>query len=157
MIDGIIKGTGDSRLLKIPADSKTRYISLDALLDAMIAGTFTFDLNGLNPDGWNRMGTPLNAATFNEITRPVIGSYAGTGLESAVQSITVEFEPSVVIISSIPGSAYQGGGILLKNSSTIFGQRYIETSQKNQITETGFDTIPFLNQINCTYAWAAFR
>lgn len=64
MTDGIIKGTGNSRYLRVPADAKTKYGTWDAALDAMIAGTFQFDLNGVNPAGWDVQGDKLNKATL---------------------------------------------------------------------------------------------
>lgn len=60
MEDMIIKGDGTSRYLKIPIDALTKYATLEDLLADMVAGTFQFDLNGINPEGFVQTGMPLN-------------------------------------------------------------------------------------------------
>lgn len=60
MEDMIIKGDGTSRYLKIPVEALTKYATLQDLLSDMAAGTFQFDLNGINPDGFVQTGMPLN-------------------------------------------------------------------------------------------------
>lgn len=62
MQDAMIKGTGNSRYLKAPEDLLARYPTWQDAAAAMIAGTFEFDLNGLNPNGWTQLGTNMNKA-----------------------------------------------------------------------------------------------
>lgn len=64
MTDGIISGAGTSRNFKVPANAKALYPIWDAALDAMIAGTFTFDLYGINPAGWDVVGDKLGKETL---------------------------------------------------------------------------------------------
>ena len=64
MRDGILKGTGDSRYLKTVEDALTRYPRYEDFVAALIAGTFPFDLNGVNPAGWAQQGTALNKGTL---------------------------------------------------------------------------------------------
>lgn len=64
MTDGIISGAGTSRNFKVPANAKALYPTWDAALDAMIAGTFTFDLYGINPAGWDVVGDKLGKETL---------------------------------------------------------------------------------------------
>lgn len=64
MTDGIIKGTGNSRFLKVPPNALTLYPTWEAAAEAMIAGTFPIDLNGVNPAGWDVQGDKLNKATL---------------------------------------------------------------------------------------------
>lgn len=64
MTDGIIKGTGNSRYLKSVPNALTLYPSFEAFMEAMIAGTFPIDLNGINPSGWETQGDKLNKATL---------------------------------------------------------------------------------------------
>lgn len=64
MRDGILKGAGDSRYLKTVKDALTRYPRYEDFVAALIAGTFPFDLNGVNPAGWAQQGTALNKGTL---------------------------------------------------------------------------------------------
>lgn len=64
MEDMIIKGDGTSRYLKIPVSALEKYNTLQDLLSDMAAGTFQFDLNGINPDGFVQTGMPLNKANL---------------------------------------------------------------------------------------------
>lgn len=64
MKDGIIKGTGNSRYLKSVPNALSLYPTYASLINALVAGNFPIDLNGLNLGGWNDPGTPLNKATF---------------------------------------------------------------------------------------------
>lgn len=61
MKDTIIKGTGNSRYLKsnIPAD-----ITHEQLVQLLRNGTMPIDLNGVNMEGIEQLGTPLNTATL---------------------------------------------------------------------------------------------
>lgn len=61
MHDSIIKGTGNSRYMKssIPED-----ITHEELVALLRTGTFPFDLNGINEDGFERVGDALNKATL---------------------------------------------------------------------------------------------
>ena len=61
MNDLIIKGTGNSRFLKSNVSLDT---TLQELIEMLNNGTFPFDFNGLNPDGIEEMGTPINTATL---------------------------------------------------------------------------------------------
>lgn len=129
MTDGIIKGTGNSRYLKSVANAMTLYPTHEALMEALAAGTFPVDLNGINSAGWNTMGTALNkanlltdtvaslyglnsAATPNDIfgqglCRISIGEYSGT-LEGDVPpapynyklSLYCSFAPKVIMLAS---------------------------------------------------------
>lgn len=60
MKDMIIKGTGNSRYLKSVANVMTLYPTYEAFAQALAAGTFPIDLNGVNSDGVEQAGTPLN-------------------------------------------------------------------------------------------------
>lgn len=64
MKDGIIKGTGNSRYLKSVPNALSLYPTYASFMNALVAGNFPIDLNGLNLGGWNNPGTPLNKATF---------------------------------------------------------------------------------------------
>lgn len=61
MIDGMIKGNGNSRYLKSALSSAATW---EEFRDALIAGTLPVDLNGIQTDGWQQLGTPLNKASL---------------------------------------------------------------------------------------------
>lgn len=61
MKDGVIKGTGDSRYLKSNIDANTTFAEF---LTALRAGTLPIDLNGINADGWEQIGSALNKANL---------------------------------------------------------------------------------------------
>lgn len=61
MRDLIIKGTGNSRFLKSNIPTSTTLQELIAMLNG---GTFPIDLNGLNQEGIQQQGTPINTATL---------------------------------------------------------------------------------------------
>lgn len=79
MDDGIIKGTGNSRYLKTVEDALTRWPTWPDALSDMIAGRFTFDLNGINPEGWKQIGTAMDKA--NLLTDETANGY-GLGAEA---------------------------------------------------------------------------
>lgn len=64
MNDGIIKGNGNSRYLKSVADFLTQYPTYEDFANALSDGTLPIDLNGINIDGWQQLGYPLNKATL---------------------------------------------------------------------------------------------
>lgn len=60
----IIKGTGNSRLLKSVPDFLTRYPTYEDFVSALVAGTLPFDFNGVNADGIEQMGTAQSKANL---------------------------------------------------------------------------------------------
>lgn len=61
MIDSVLKGTGNSRFLKSAVPAGTSWAEALAMLQA---GTFPIDFNGINTEGFQRVGTPLNKANL---------------------------------------------------------------------------------------------
>lgn len=81
MQDAIIKGIGNSRYLKTVGEALSLYPTYEDFLQAMIAGTFPVDFNGINKDGWTQQGTPLNKA--NLLSDTVISTLGlSTGVDS---------------------------------------------------------------------------
>ena len=64
MRDGILKGTGNSRYLKTVQNALALYPTYEAFMAAFAAGTLPVDLNGINPAGWELVGTALNKGTL---------------------------------------------------------------------------------------------
>ena len=61
MIDSVLKGTGNSRFLKSAVPVGTSWADALAMLQA---GTFPIDFNGINTEGFQQVGTPLNKANL---------------------------------------------------------------------------------------------
>ena len=64
MQDSIMAGEGNSRYLKSVEDFLTRYPTYADFARALIEGTLPIDLNGINPEGWQVIGTALNKANL---------------------------------------------------------------------------------------------
>lgn len=64
MTDGIIKGAGNSRYLRTVPNAMTLYPTHEAMMEALVSGTFPIDLNGINPAGWNQVGMKLDKANL---------------------------------------------------------------------------------------------
>lgn len=61
MKDFVIKGNGNSRYLKSSLEGITTWEQFRA---ALAAGTLPVDLNGINPEGFQQLGDPLNKVTL---------------------------------------------------------------------------------------------
>lgn len=74
MQDSITKGEGNSRYLKTVSDFLTKHPSYETFVDAFVAGTLPVDLNGINPEGWAQLGTPLDKANLlTDATAALVG------------------------------------------------------------------------------------
>lgn len=74
MQDGILKGTGNSRYLKTVQDALTLYPTYESFMAAFVAGTLPADLNGVNPAGWELVGTALNKGNLlHDLTAANLG------------------------------------------------------------------------------------
>lgn len=61
MIDSVLNGTGNSRFLKSAVPAGTSWADALAMLQT---GTFPIDFNGINTEGFQQVGTPLNKANL---------------------------------------------------------------------------------------------
>lgn len=64
MQDAIMKGNGNSRYLKTVGEALSLYPTYEDFMQAMVAGIFPVDFNGINKDGWTQLGTHLNKANL---------------------------------------------------------------------------------------------
>jgi len=64
MQDSILNETGNSRYLRTEAAFLQKYPTYQAFAQAMMAGELPIDLNGINPDGFAQLGTPLNKSSL---------------------------------------------------------------------------------------------
>lgn len=85
MIDSVLKGTGNSRFLKSSVPAGTSWADALAMLQA---GTFPIDFNGINTEGFQQVGTPLNKANLlKDATAAQIGLPPSTTPDGMFQAL----------------------------------------------------------------------
>lgn len=85
MIDSVLKGTGNSRFLKSVVPAGTSWADALAMLQA---GTFPIDFNGINAEGFQQVGTPLNKANLlKDATAAQIGLPPSTTPDGMFQAL----------------------------------------------------------------------
>jgi hypothetical protein len=85
MIDSVLKGTGNSRFLKSSVLAGTSWADALAMLQA---GTFPIDFNGINTEGFQQVGTPLNKANLlKDATAAQIGLPPSTTPDGMFQAL----------------------------------------------------------------------
>lgn len=129
MIDSVLKGTGNSRFLKSAVPAGTSWADALAMLQA---GTFPIDFNGINTEGFQQVGTPLNKANLlKDATAAQIGLPPSTTPDGMFQALgnTGElhvWRKTVVAAQEIP-AGYTLGDVKTKKdiSATGSGEGYI--------------------------------
>lgn len=85
MIDSVLKGTGNSRFLKSAVPAGTSWADALAMLHS---GTFPIDFNGINTEGFQQVGTPLNKANLlKDATAAQIGLPPSTTPDGMFQAL----------------------------------------------------------------------
>lgn len=85
MIDSVLKGNGNSRFLKSAVPAGTSWTDALAMLQA---GTFPIDFNGINTEGFQQVGTPLNKANLlKDATAAQIGLPPSTTPDGMFQAL----------------------------------------------------------------------
>ena len=104
MIDSVLKGTGNSRFLKSAVPAGTSWADALAMLQA---GTFPIDFNGINTEGFQQVGTPLNKANLlKDATAAQIGLPPSTTPDGMFQALGNTGELHVwrkTVVSKTPG------------------------------------------------------
>lgn len=129
MIDSVLKGTGNSRFLKSAVPAGTSWADALAMLQA---GTFPIDFNGINTEGFQQVGTPLNKANLlKDATAAQIGLPPSTTPDGMFQALgnTGElhvWRKTVTTTQEIP-AGYNLGDVKTKKdiSATGSGEGYI--------------------------------
>lgn len=127
MIDSVLKGTGNSRFLKSAVPAGTSWADALAMLQA---GTFPIDFNGINTEGFQQVGTPLNKANLlKDATAAQIGLPPSTTPDGMFQALgnTGElhvWRKTVVNASAKPAGYTLGSGtnLTLVKSTERYGQ-----------------------------------
>ena len=94
MLDAIKKGTGDSRYLKSVSDFLTKYPTYEAFVDALVAGTLPVDLYGVNPEGWDQLGTALDKSNLLTDSTAALG---GLGPEATPNEMFAALAGRIVL------------------------------------------------------------
>lgn len=131
MRDTIIKGTGNSRYLKSSLEGITTWEQFRA---ALLAGTLPIDLNGVNEEGMQQLGSPLNKATL--LKDNTAGLY-GLTAEALPDDVLQALANNQAIIRSgyVDGDAVAAGDVV--NMDDV-GSVYKQISYANIVPE---DTI----------------
>ena len=133
MIDSVLKGTGNSRFLKSAVPAGTSWADALAMLQA---GTFPIDFNGINAEGFQQVGTPLNKANLlKDATAAQIGLPPSTTPDGMFQALGNTGELHVwrkTVVNSQAQDAYYSLGSIIATSGTI-----IDLS-KQSVSQVGF-------------------
>ncbi len=95
MKDFIIKGNGNSRYLKSSLEGITTWEQFRA---ALAAGTLPIDLNGINPEGFQQLGDPLNKAT---LLKDDTAALLGLGTDAVPDDAWQKISKAVVPIGTV--------------------------------------------------------
>lgn len=137
MIDSVLKGTGNSRFLKSAVPAGTSWADALAMLQA---GTFPIDFNGINAEGFQQVGTPLNKANLlKDATAAQIGLPPSTTPDGMFQALgnTGElhvWRKTVVTSNDVPAGYTLGAGeqtTLIIKSQSGSGTQYANVEYGN--------------------------
>lgn len=92
MTDGVIKSTGNSRYLKSVANLLSLAPTWPDAVELLVSGNFPVDFNGINPNGWNTQGTPLNKAN---LLSDATGTLLGLGSTGTVNAALAALKTSL--------------------------------------------------------------
>ena len=136
MIDSVLKGTGNSRFLKSAVPAGTSWADALAMLQA---GTFPIDFNGINTEGFQQVGTPLNKANLlKDATAAQIGLPPSTTPDGMFQALGNTGELHVwrkTVIYNQPVPEVPGSYTLGAARQYTAGRRNTSTSASSYISK----------------------
>lgn len=136
MRDTIIKGTGNSRYLKSSLEGITTWEQFRA---ALLAGTLPIDLNGVNEEGMQQLGSPLNKATL--LKDNTAGLY-GLTAEALPDDVLQALANNQAIIRSgyVDGGAVAAGDVVnMDDVGSVYKQISYEDINPADITIRNLD------------------
>lgn len=124
MLDNIIKGNGNSRYMKTVQEALSLYPTYEAFMQALIEGTFPFDLNGINAAGWTQIGTMLTKANLlKDTTAALYGLGSGAVPDDVLAKIKTLVDAAAANADSRArievGSYYGASKVGAGNTSSI--------------------------------------
>lgn len=163
MIDSVLKGIGNSRFLKSAVPAGTSWADALAMLQA---GTFPIDFNGINTDGFQQVGTPLNKANLlKDATAAQIGLPPSTTPDGMFQALgnTGElhvWRKTVVSASEKPAGYTLGAETtktlgLTRNSDSSSWAITVELASSVSVDDAGNVTLVSPSNLS-VYAYNAF-
>ena len=150
MIDSVLKGTGNSRFLKSAVPAGTSWADALAMLQA---GTFPIDFNGINTEGFQQVGTPLNKANLlKDATAAQIGLPPSTTPDGMFQALGNTGELHVWRKTVVTGTDIPAGYNVTDTTGVISSGVYgytdltITYSDAVDVNDTGGVTLRSLQQ-----------
>lgn len=161
MIDSVLKGTGNSRFLKSAVPTGTSWADALAMLQA---GTFPIDFNGINTEGFQQVGTPLNKANLlKDATAAQIGLPPSTTPDGMFQALgnTGElhvWRKTVVTTEPIPEqpAGYNLGSktnFLIGTPSRSSREPYIDVMYANTVSVSNDGTVNISGDSSSISGW----
>lgn len=161
MIDSVLKGTGNSRFLKSAVPAGTSWADALAMLQA---GTFPIDFNGINTEGFQQVGTPLNKANLlKDATAAQIGLPPSTTPNGMFQALgnTGElhvWRKTVVTTEPIPEqpAGYNLGSktnFLIGTPSRSSREPYINVMYANTVSVSNDGTVNISGDSSAISGW----
>ena len=142
MNDGIISGSGNSRLARSVSDFKEKYPTYDDFASALVAGTLPLDIL-FNAEGWSQQPDFLNKA--NLLSDFTAGLFAGLPDNPMPNDVFGILSKAAIYedgaISNASGTVSKGVGNTILYPSSYVGTGTNGNSNRNSIT---FDKPPKL-------------
>ncbi len=127
MKDTVLRGTGNSRTLRTVANALTLYPTYNAMIQAMVNGTFPIDLGALNSAGLTTRGTDLNksniltdaTATGMGLTSSATPNQAFAKLRALIKAAQDDADTALENGISFMTGSYAGTGTYGEDNPTI--------------------------------------
>ena len=150
MKDFVIKGNGNSRYLKSSLEGITTW---EQFRVALAAGTLPVDLNGINPEGFQQLGDPLNKATLlKDVTASILGLPNTAVPDDAFLALTIGvgtygYRVKIQLADGTPVEGATVSGITaLTGSTLVSGADGIVLGKSTSQTVTIGCTSPYIDQ-----------
>lgn len=133
MKDGIIKGTGNSRYLKSVSDFLSLYPSYEDFANALVNGNLPIDMNGINQNGWDLIGTALTKGNLmsDETSSNIFGNTDDKTVNEAlnVLSDAAIVENQSIIPAQFVSAINPDSARIKEVTSVVFdGERFVATT-----------------------------
>ena len=161
MIDSVLKGNGNSRFLKSAVPAGTSWADALAMLQA---GTFPIDFNGINAEGFQQVGTPLNKANLlKDATAAQIGLPPSTTPDGMFQALGNTGELHVwrkTVVTTEPIPEQPAGYNLGSKTNFLIGtpsrsslEPYINVTYANTVSVSNDGTVNISGDSSAISGW----